>query len=180
MDQNLQSNNIAVLDEDLSNEPLVISDDYVNAVVVLAEHLREEQFLLGDLLVEIVDNYEGRKVEVCKYLAGCTGLDWKTLASYESTSRRWSEDKRSEYQHLDYSIYRNTDPEVDKDFLATVIDQNMSTKKALELKYGWDLPVNILRSVLGKLRRMEGEPDPLLVMIEDLMEQYITRNGGTL
>lgn len=161
-------------------EPLVIADDYVNAVIVLAEHVREDQFLLGDLLVEIVNAYDGRKVEVCKYLAGVTGLDWKTLASYESTARRWSKDKRQEYQHLDYSIYRNTDPVLDAEFLNDVIDQNLSTRKALDLKYGWDLPVNILRSTLGKLRKMEGDVDPLLVMIKDLIEEYISRNGGTI
>jgi hypothetical protein len=133
----------------------VISDDYVDRAIYYLENIRDCQFSLGDLLMELVDLHDGYKSGVVLYMAGKTGISASTLYDYEAVSRRWSPTMRLVYPHLDWSIYRNSDPIRDKELLDRALEENMNATKFKELMYPAILePSKILQSTIRQLGKV--------------------------
>lgn len=108
-----------------------ISDEYIDKLIELFENIRDNQFEVGDTLVLLVDSSPDQRTEIMNYVAGKLAVSASTLYDYENTARRWTPEKRAEYASLDWTIYRNSDPEKDKELLDQAIDEgwNASTFK---------------------------------------------------
>jgi len=139
-----------------SDRKLVISDDYVDRAIYYLENIRDCQFSIGDLLMELVDLHGGYKSGVVLYMAGKTGISASTLYDYEAVSRRWSPTMRLVYPHLDWSIYRNSDPIRDKELLDRALDENMNASRFKELMFPALLePSKILQSALRQFEKID-------------------------
>ena len=79
-----------------------ISDEYIDKLIMLFEHIRDNQFEIGDTLVLLVDSQPEHRQDIMNYVAGKLAVSPSTLYDYENTARRWSPDKRQEYAALDY------------------------------------------------------------------------------
>ena len=101
-----------------------ISDEYIDKLIELFENIRDNQWAVGDMLVLLVDSSPDQRQDIMNYVAGKLAVAPSTLYDYENTARRWSPDKRKEYATLDWTIYRNSDPEKDKELLDQAIDEN--------------------------------------------------------
>lgn len=101
-----------------------ISDEYIDKLIELFENIRDNQWAVGDTLVLLVDSNPDDRQDIMNYIAGKLAVSASTLYDYENTARRWSPDKRREYASLDWTIYRNSDPERDKELLDQAIDEN--------------------------------------------------------
>jgi hypothetical protein len=158
---------------------LSISDEYIDRLLMLMENARDSAFAIGDTLVELVDLHPGQRTEVMKYVAGKLALSPATLYDYENTSRRWSAEKRLEYAALDYTIYRNSDPELNKDLLDECMERGWNATTFKEKMYP-DLvsPASMVKRVLGLLEKMLKSDIPyyveaaILPMIDQFQELY--------
>jgi hypothetical protein len=154
--------------------PVVIAEEYVDAVLYYLDNIRESQFALGDLLVALVDLHGGYKAPVINYLAGKTNRAASTLYDYEAVSRRWTKEYRDKYAGLDYTIYRNSDPVLDEALLNKAADENMNPTAFKELKYPNLLePTNVLRTALIRLNKIDLNGDIRLSQILKLLEEIL-------
>lgn len=153
---------------------VVVSQEYVDQIIYLEENIKENKFTIGDLLVDLVDNNDGRKQEVCEYLQGATGLDWKTLSDYETTSRRWNKELRMQYAQAPYSLLRNADPSYPEDiaWLDNAVDNQMTARRALDIKYQRNTPLYVLKNIYGQLERL-AEEDIDIIAILGLIKKKI-------
>ena len=132
-----------------------ISDEYIDRLLMLMENVRDNQFSIGDTLVELVDLHPGQRTDVMKYVAGKLAMASSTLYDYENTSRRWSPEKRLEYAALDYTIYRNSDPIENKDLLDKCVEEGWNATTFKEKMYPELVsPANMVRRVLNLLDKM--------------------------
>lgn len=157
-------------DEEPPEEPVVVPDEYVTQIIDLAQNITNNQFALGDLLIVLVDTFDGRKVEVCKYLQGATSLDWKTLADYETVARKWPEDKRLQFPQLAFSVFRATDPNDPDDMalLNRAVDEQLTASKVLDEKYKRKGPAYHLRAAIRNLTNIEENIEGLEDIIHEL------------
>lgn len=114
---------------------LQISDEYINILIDLFENVRDNQWAIGDTLVLLVDSSPEQRQDIMNYIASRLAVSASTLYDYENTARRWSPDKRREYASLDWTIYRNSDPEKDKEILEQAIDENWNATTFKEKMY---------------------------------------------
>lgn len=161
----------------MENEvPVVtISDEYVDIVLYYLDNIRESQFALGDLLVELVDLHGGFKAPVINYIAGKTNRAASTLYDYEAVSRRWPKEYRDKYVGLDYTIYRNSDPILDEQLLNKAADENWNPTRFKEVKYpNMFEPTNVLRTALIRLNKIDLNGDARLSQILRLLEELLS------
>jgi len=137
-----------------------ISDEYIDKLIELFENIRDNQWAVGDMLVLLVDSSPDQRQDIMNYVAGKLAVAPSTLYDYENTARRWSPDKRKEYATLDWTIYRNSDPEKDKELLDQAIDENWNANTFKEKMYPALLDPATL---IGKAIRM----------LEKILEQEI-------
>lgn len=157
-----------------ATDVIAIPDEYVDMAILYLEHIRDSQFALGDLLVQLVDTYGGLKAPVINYMAGKTNRAPTTLYDYEAVARRWPREYRERYPNLDYTIFRNADPVLDEELLNSAADEDMSPTKFKELKYPALLePSNVLRNALYALGRItfnDERIDKIRKLIEDILK----------
>lgn len=154
---------------------VVISDDVVDIVLNYLDNIRDSQFALGDLLVELVDLHGGYKAPVINYLAGKTNRAASTLYDYEAVARRWGKEYRDKYAGLDYTIYRNSDPIIDEKLLDRAVDENMNPTTFKEIKYpNLYEPTNVLRTALIRLNKIDLNGDVRLSQILRLLEDLLS------
>jgi len=161
----------------LENEvpAVVISDEYVDAVLYYLDNIRDSQFALGDLLVTLVDLHGGYKAPVMNYLAGKTNRAASTLYDYEAVSRRWTKEYRDIYPGFDYTIYRNSDPIIDEKLLNQAADESMNPTRFKEIKYpNMFEPTNVLRTALIRLNKIDLNGDARLLQIIRLLEELLS------
>lgn len=137
-----------------------ISDEYIDKLIELFENIRDNQWAVGDMLVLLVDSSPDQRQDIMNYVAGKLAVAPSTLYDYENTARRWSPDKRKEYATLDWTIYRNSDPEKDKELLDQALDENWNANTFKEKMYPALLDPAAL---IGKAIRM----------LEKILEQEI-------
>lgn len=144
-----------------------ISDEYIDTLIELFENVRDNQWAIGDTLVLLVDSSPDDRQEIINYVASHLAVSASTLYDYENTARRWSSEKRQEYKALDWTIYRNSDPDRDKELLDQAIDENWNASTFKEKMY----PALVEPAAqIGKVIRM----------LEKVLEQEIespTREG---
>ena len=92
-----------------SSSDLQIADEYLDRLQALFEDVRDNHVAIGDLLVELVDMHDSRRVDVINYIAGRLAISSTTLYAYENTARRRTVDRRLQYPLLDWTVYRNAD-----------------------------------------------------------------------
>lgn len=153
---------------------VVIADEYVEQALQYLDHIRDCQFALGDLLVELVDAHGGYKAPVINYLAGKTNRAASTLYDYEAVARRWTKEYRELYPNLDYTIYRNSDPILDADLLNRAADENMNPTAFKEVKYPeLYTPEKLLRTMLYNIGKVQLNGDERLEKIRQLLVDLI-------
>lgn len=153
---------------------VVVAQEYVDQIIYLVQNITDNKFAIGDLLIDLVDNNDGRKQDVCEYLQGSTGLEWKTLSDYETTSRRWTRELRMQYAQAPYSLFRNADPAKPEDvqWMEDAIDNQMTARRALDLKYGRTSVLYILKNVYGQIEKL-GKEDKEIEDILTLIKKKI-------
>lgn len=154
---------------------IAISDEYVERALFYLENIRDSQFALGDLLVELTDMHGGYKSGVINYLAGKTGMAASTLYDYEAVARRWTPEYRLQYPKLDFTVYRVCDPITDKEILERAVDENLSATKVKELVYpGLIEPTKLIRNALYSLNKVNLNGDARLIEVLKLLEALLT------
>ena len=144
-----------------------ISDDYIDKLIELFEDVRDRKFDIGDTLVLLVDSQPDHRTDIMNYVAGKLAVSPSTLYDYENTARRWTLDKRQEYATLDYSIYRNSDPVLDKALLDQAIDESWNATTFKEKMYPALVePTYQIRGVMRKLEKVLKENLPYFAEVE--------------
>ena len=148
------------------DKAIVIPQEYVDQIIYLEQNITESKFAVGDILVSLVDMYDGRKQEVCEYLQGATALEWKTLSDYEATARRWPPDLRRQYASMPWSVFRNLDPANDKDIelIDMAVDNQLTANKILDIKYDRGSPGYIIRNCIRLLNKLELDSELQLAL----------------
>ena len=115
---------------------VVIPDKIVDWFASVFEDVRDKQFLIGDQLIEII-KVTGDKGGTIAYIAGRLGVSASTLYDYYRIAKLWTPEYRAMYQALDWTIYRNADPNdpEDRALLDKCIDEGWSSVKFREEKY---------------------------------------------
>jgi hypothetical protein len=138
-----------------------LSDDVINEFIDLLENVRDSQFQIGDRLIELIDLH-GDKTAVINNLAGNLNISASVLYDYVRTAERWSPAMRQIYVHLDYTLYRNTDPHNPEDMalLDQAIDEGWTATRYKEQKYpSMRDPATILGKVKGLLAKIGWRPE---------------------
>ena len=136
---------------------LKISDDYMNRLQELIERVRDSQLEIGDILIELIELYEDRE-GVLKYISGALNYSYELLQEYENAARRWTAEKRLEYPLMDWSFYRNADPNDPRDIelLNQAIDEGWNVTTFKEHKYPAIVqPYAMVGKALGVLQKVE-------------------------
>lgn len=135
-----------------------LSDDVVKTFIRLLEEVRDKQFLIGDALNDLIAAH-GNKAQVINYLAGALNVSASTLYDYSRVAETWTLVHRETYQALDWTIYRNTDPNepADIELLEMCIDEgwNASRLKAAKYPQTEDALTGALLSLISRLRNSE-------------------------
>lgn len=129
---------------------LRISDEVINRLSTLLEIARDTQFAIGDEIIRQVEIHNNRS-EVISYLASQLNVSASTLYDYYRIAERWSPAMREIYQSLDWTMYRNSDPNNTDDIrlLDRAIDEGWTSTRFKEEKFGYQ---NDPKSVIGKVR----------------------------
>jgi hypothetical protein len=113
-----------------------IEDAVIEKLVILMEMARDTQFAIGDQILEQVELHKN-KSEVISYLASQLNVSASTLYDYCRVSEVWKPEMREVYQSLDWTIYRNANPNDpdDIELLNKAIDEGWNATKFKEEKY---------------------------------------------
>ena len=152
---------------------LKISDDYINRLQDLIERVRDCQLEIGDILIELIELYEDRE-GVLKYISGTLNYSYELLLEYENAARRWTADKRIEYPLMDWSFYRNADPNDPRDIalLNQAIDEGWNVTTFKEHKYPAIVqPYAMVGKALGVLQKVKLEDALLMANLDNICIQ---------
>lgn len=159
-----------------------LSDEVLTEFIQLFEMARDTQFEIGDRLIEQV-NLHGNKAGVINEIASQLNVSASVLYDYYRTAEKWSPAMREIYQNLDYTIYRNSDPNDPEDIelLDKAIDEGWNATTYKENKYpALKDPRGILEKVTAILTRhkkdwrpeIRSEIDSILDRLEKLLRLY--------
>ena len=115
---------------------IVIPDEIIDWFAEMFEDVRDRQFAIGDELIEVVKT-TGDKAGTISYIAGKLGISASTLYDYYRVAKLWKPEYRFTYQALDWTIYRNADPNdpEDRALLDRCVDNGWNSTKFKEEKY---------------------------------------------
>jgi len=115
---------------------IVIPDEIIDWFAEMFEDVRDRQFAIGDELIEVVKT-TGDKAGTISYIAGKLGISASTLYDYYRVAKLWKPEYRFTYQALDWTIYRNADPNdpEDRALLDRCVDNGWNASKFREEKY---------------------------------------------
>ena len=115
---------------------IVIPDEIIDWFAEMFEDVRDRQFAIGDELIEVVKT-TGDKAGTISYIAGKLGISASTLYDYYRIAKLWTPEYRAMYQALDWTIYRNADPNdpEDRALLDRCVDNGWNSTKFKEEKY---------------------------------------------
>lgn len=153
---------------------VVLSDDVLNTFISLFENLRESKFEIGDRLIELVEIGGIDKTGLINSLAGSLRVSASTLYDYYRVAKVWTPDLRMQYQYLDWSIYRNTDPSdpADIELVEQAIDEGWNVSRLKQEKYGDNSWGGMLRSLKSLLERI-AEKTPENSITGDILTEII-------
>lgn len=115
---------------------IVIPDEIIDWFAEMFEDVRDRQFAIGYELIEVVKT-TGDKAGTISYIAGKLGISASTLYDYYRVAKLWKPEYRFTYQALDWTIYRNADPNdpEDRALLDKCVDEGWNSTKFKEEKY---------------------------------------------
>lgn len=170
----------------MEDKEFKISQEYIDELIGLVEHVRDAQFSIGDALMYIIELHGGQKSKVIKYLAGVLQISASSLYDYHRVAKIWTPDFREIYQSLDWSIYRNANPNdpEDRALLDRCIDEGWNASRFREEKYpNIKDPVKMLGSAIGILGRLitdemlteheDAEVRDAIVLLEDVRDKRL-------
>lgn len=151
-----------------------LSDEIVDNLIRMFENIRERQFEVGDYLIELVDTIGFEKTQLINYLAGILHISASTLYDYYRISKAWTPELREQYQYLDWTFYRNTNPENPEDLalLEQAIDEGWNVSRLKNEKYGinsHDTYILSLKSLCRRILEKEPEFSPQRGIIEQIL-----------
>lgn len=158
-----------------------LSDEVLSDFIQLFEMVRDNQFEIGDKLIELVEMHDGNKAGVINEVAGQLNVSASVLYDYYRVAEKWSPAMREIYQSLDWTIYRNADPNEDIDLLDKAIDEGWNATKFKEEKYpALKDPKTILEKIKSMLIRnkqgwrpeIRSEIDSILDRLDKLLRLY--------
>ena len=154
---------------------VVIPDKIVDWFLSAFEDVRDKQFLIGDQLIEII-KVTGDKGGTIAYLAGKLGVSASTLYDYYRIAKLWTPEYRAMYQALDWTIYRNADPNdpEDRALLDKCIDEGWSSVKFREEKYPALKDPNTIIGKMIALGKRIYEQDTLDIEQREAIHKAIT------
>lgn len=139
-----------------------LSDEIVDNLIRMFENIRERQFEVGDYLIELVETVGFEKSQLLNYLAGVLHVSASTLYDYYRISKAWTPELREQYQYLDWTFYRNTNPDNQEDLalLERAIDEGWNVSRLKSEKYGNTSIDGYIRSLISLCNRiLEKEPE---------------------
>lgn len=159
-----------------------LSDEVLTEFIQLFEMVRDTQFEIGDKLIEQA-KLHGDKKGVINEVASQLNVSASVLYDYYRTAEKWSPAMREIYQNLDYTIYRNSDPNDPEDIelLDRAIDEGWNATTYKENKYpALKDPKTILEKIKSMLIRnkqewrpeIRSEIDSILDRLEKLLRLY--------
>jgi len=113
-----------------------IPDEVIAEFIEILEKSRDYQFAIGDKLLDLVEVI-GDKNAVMRELAGELHFSPSTLYDYYRIAERWTPALRVEYQFLEWTIYRNANPDdpIDIELLDRAIDEGWTATRFKEEKF---------------------------------------------
>ena len=155
-------------------EKIRLSDDVLQEFIELFEMVRDNKFEIGDRLIELVKIYRD-KAGVINELAGNLNVSASTLYDYYRIAEKWSLAMREIYQSLDWTMYRNADPNnpEDLELLDRAIDESWNSTTFKENKYpAMRDPKSIFEKVMSILSRNKKEWQPEIQLeIDSILER---------
>lgn len=159
-----------------------LSEEVLTEFIQLFEMARDTQFEIGDRLIEQV-KLHGDKAGVINEVAGQLNVSASVLYDYYRVAEKWSPAMREIYQSLDYTIYRNSDPNDPEDIelLDKAIDEGWNATRYKEEKYpALKDPKTILEKIKSMLIRnkqewrpeIRSEIDSILDRLDKLLRLY--------
>jgi hypothetical protein len=160
-----------------------ISDEILSEFIRLFEEVRDSQFEIGDRLIELVKIHNGDKANVINEISGQLNVSASVLYDYYRTAEKWSPAMREIYQSLDWTIYRNADPNDphDEELLNRAIDEGWNASKFKEEKYpAMKDPTSVFGKVKSILTRytkdwrpeVRNEIEHILDRLDELLKLY--------
>lgn len=160
-----------------NEEPFAIPDKIIERLIELFEQARDSQFEIGDLLNKLIDSQPDSKAKIINYLAGHLQVSASTLYDYARIAALWTPEHRQTYQALDWTIYRNTDPNKpeDRDLLDLCIDEGWNASRLKREKFP-DTEDSLIQSLLSLTNRFKSSNFTDLQNVADkillIIEQY--------
>ena len=71
----------------MEDKEFKISQEYIDELIGLVEHVRDAQFSIGDALMYIIELHGGQKSKVIKYLAGVLQISASSLYDYHRVAK---------------------------------------------------------------------------------------------
>lgn len=151
-----------------------LSDEIVDNLIRMFENIRERQFEVGDYLVELVETVGFEKSQLINYLAGMLHVAASTLYDYYRISKAWTPELRAEYQYLDWTFYRNTNPDNPEDLalLQQAIDEGWNVSRLKSEKYGknaYDNDYVYLKSIIQRILEKSGDSAGKKAILEQIL-----------
>ena len=152
-----------------------ISDEIVDNLIRMFENIRERQFEVGDYLIELVETVGFEKSQLINYLAGVLHVAASTLYDYYRISKAWTPELRAEYQYLDWTFYRNTNPDNPEDLalLQHAIDEGWNVSRLKTEKYGKTSLEDTIAAIRAMCVRM-SEKSPEFSSRKRILEEILT------
>ena len=153
---------------------IVISEEVVEKFIMMFEDVRATQFAIGDLLNQVIGLYDNKKSQVISYLAGKLNISASTLYDYSRVSELWTPELREIYQSLDWTIYRNTNPNDPEDrvLLDLCIDEGWNATRLKQAKYP-ETEQDLTLKLLAFCNRLITSDFPRLKEIGELIQSLL-------
>lgn len=151
-----------------------VSDEIVDNLIRMFENIRERQFEVGDYLIELVETIGFEKTQLINYLAGILHISASTLYDYYRISKAWTLELREQYQYLDWTFYRNTNPDNPEDIalLEQAIDEGWNVSRLKSEKYGktaYEDDFTYLKTIMKRILEKSGDSASRTAIIEQIL-----------
>lgn len=151
-----------------------LSDEIVDNLIRMFENIRERQFEVGDYLIELVETIGFDKSQLLNYLSGVLHIAASTLYDYYRISKAWTLELREQYQYLDWTFYRNTNPDNPEDIalLEQAIDEGWNVSRLKTEKYGknaYENDFTYLKTIMKRILEKSGDSASRTAIIEQIL-----------
>lgn len=171
-------------------EKIRISDVVIDRLINMMEIVRDAQFVIGDELNLQIKLHKGQKSAVINYVAGYLNVSASTLYDYARVARIWKPKYREEFQALDWTIYRNSDPEKDRALLEQAVEEGWNSSRFKEHKFPVLVePASLLGRAVSYVKKaieiktldrgLQSEIIAVMGLLQMLIERLEGSNGNS-